>query len=335
MDVFAYGMVLFELLTQRSPFEYIDFQKRSFEVQEGRRPSIYDKDTRTPIFLQELMELCWDKDPQKRPTMTQAVEWIRANEFERLRAELDLEGMISISSSCVCRILPEHEPDMACFDSAQNLPLANIGDLSGVLAEFEKRRPSIHQMIPNIPTNTEYIQSSDGVEISNTEESVYQFILARRQSEEDKKRNALEQSFQRSFRRNFQRSFRYRSQTRVLSEQPRRTVQEKTAGIEQGNVKGGKEVDSQCRDITGKGRTVENDDIWKFLDPYTQIWLCGRGQRKGLLQILTYNDGYPGSYVSVFICLCVYYEQLLPPSSSSLVATVPRTISPVCVQSAT
>ncbi len=33
--------------------------------------------------------------------------------------------------------------------------------------------------------------------------------------------------------------------------------------------------------------------------PYTQIWLCGRGERKGVLQVFTYNDGHVGHFVSL------------------------------------
>ena len=33
--------------------------------------------------------------------------------------------------------------------------------------------------------------------------------------------------------------------------------------------------------------------------PYTQIWLCGRGDRKGVLQVFTYNDGHVGHSVSL------------------------------------
>ena len=34
--------------------------------------------------------------------------------------------------------------------------------------------------------------------------------------------------------------------------------------------------------------------------PYTQIWLGGRGDRKGVLQVFTYNDGHAGHFVSAF-----------------------------------
>jgi len=45
------------------------------------------------------------------------------------------------------------------------------------------------------------------------------------------------------------------------------------------------------------GVTSEPEDIQHF-HPYTQIWLCGRGERKGVLQVFTYNDGVPGHFVS-------------------------------------
>ena len=61
-----------------------------------------------------------------------------------------------------------------------------------------------------------------------------------------------------------------------------------------------------------KGLSPTREDAQnQLLDPYTQIWLCGRDKCKGLVQIFTYHDGRTGSYVSaccvyVCVCMCVY-----------------------------
>ena len=52
--------------------------------------------------------------------------------------------------------------------------------------------------------------------------------------------------------------------------------------------------------VPGKSSVVEDDadgEVQLDPEPYTQIWICGRDQRKGLLQIFTYYDGQAGSYV--------------------------------------
>jgi len=52
--------------------------------------------------------------------------------------------------------------------------------------------------------------------------------------------------------------------------------------------------------VVADGEDEGEGDVQQELEPYTQIWLCGRDQRKGLLQIFTYYDGQAGSYV----CYC-------------------------------
>ncbi len=81
-----------------------------------------------------------------------------------------------------------------------------------------------------------------------------------------------------------------------------------------------------CIETKGKKIKDEDEDIYQFLptretpqdqdeileggvvndvavqcefEPYTQIWLCGRGDRKGVLQVFTYNDGHIGHCVSL------------------------------------
>ncbi len=84
--------------------------------------------------------------------------------------------------------------------------------------------------------------------------------------------------------------------------------------------------DEMCIETEGKIIKDEDEDIYQFLptrqdspqdqeeilegrvandvtarcefEPYTQIWLCGRGDRKGVLQVFTYNDGHIGHCVS-------------------------------------
>lgn len=276
MDVFAYGMVLYELLSQRSPFDNVHPQlKRNHEVRDGQRPTLQAKETRTLIQLQDLMKLCWDQEPEHRPKMSLAVEWIQATEFERLRAEISLSEVKSISCACVCRILPEYEPqvggyipdhstyertvyntDDTDFDTLQKGSLDNIGNLDSLIEEYSSMDASIDLIVPNmlpsISMESVCIENLEGKRITNEGEDIYQFVPSKQRSG----------------------SIRKDRRRRVSSGQDR-------PGVESGDSGGS----------ATKGK--------KF-DPYTQIWMCGRDQRKGLLQIFTYNDGNPGNYVSGF-----------------------------------
>ena len=50
--------------------------------------------------------------------------------------------------------------------------------------------------------------------------------------------------------------------------------------------------------LSAQSPLSESGDSQHTIEPYTQMWLCGRDTRKGLLQIFTYYDGQAGCYVS-------------------------------------
>ena len=99
-------MVLFELMGLRYPYEGYEFPNQA--VIDNKRPHLLNQETQALIRLQDLMKVCWDQEPDNRPRMEQVVEWIKAPEFESLRAEVTFGGLTSTTCSCVCRVLPEH-----------------------------------------------------------------------------------------------------------------------------------------------------------------------------------------------------------------------------------
>eukprot|EP01133_Synstelium_polycarpum_P015058 gene15058-17819_t len=68
IDVFSFGMLLFEMLTRRSAFEDCDPDVACFKVNFGQRPVIPETVNKQ---WSDLIERCWSQSPKTRPSMAE------------------------------------------------------------------------------------------------------------------------------------------------------------------------------------------------------------------------------------------------------------------------
>ena len=71
-DIFAFGIILWELETCQEPYEGLDFERITWLVgHDNYRPEI---PTSCPDVLRNLMQQCWDKEREKRPDVDHIID---------------------------------------------------------------------------------------------------------------------------------------------------------------------------------------------------------------------------------------------------------------------
>lgn len=77
-DVFAYSGVVFAVLTDKMPFEKMNFYIKSRAIKSGDRPYIPEF---VPEHWRNLLNQCWAQDPNKRLTFTEICDMLETDDF--------------------------------------------------------------------------------------------------------------------------------------------------------------------------------------------------------------------------------------------------------------
>lgn len=122
-DIYSYGIILWEIVTQEYPYSSWKDMKQLFRsVQRGLRPKI--PESCSPIF-KELMEQCWDANPKKRPTFHQIIEKLKP--YETISATSMSKQLLQTSwpvKDFIATIKNTHKcTELLSFRENQNLSL--------------------------------------------------------------------------------------------------------------------------------------------------------------------------------------------------------------------
>ena len=84
VDIFSFGMLLYQVISRRHPFHNIPPVKIDSAVECGERPTLHDvpQAENAYFYLTRLMEQCWQGDPRKRPTADEIIEKLSLSSFQ-------------------------------------------------------------------------------------------------------------------------------------------------------------------------------------------------------------------------------------------------------------
>jgi serine/threonine protein kinase len=183
-DVYSYGIVLFELVTCRAPWEEFGPFRSKIEiaVQAGKRPKVTDREKQDAgandaNILLDWMVLCWAQDPKDRPSFKQALRACRQIESVSIQYKKDLGGeeikrSRSTRNTRLSSLLPLNDVEMSINGGSRYKPpiFNDDGDGSSERKELIIRRETeISQLSPSGVGGTDRERSSFDVNMISGE----------------------------------------------------------------------------------------------------------------------------------------------------------------------
>jgi len=78
-DIFQFGVVVYEIVSRKHPWEEMTSSEAILAVVSGKRMEIPSD---SPPILSRLMEMCWEHDPNDRPTFVTIISMLKNREKE-------------------------------------------------------------------------------------------------------------------------------------------------------------------------------------------------------------------------------------------------------------
>lgn len=103
-DVWAYGVTLWEILSRRAPFEFVDIEFVKHHVINSRLRLPLPR--KWPQVFNNIMAACWRSKPQDRPSMRRVLSWLGALQL----AVLSKSGSPAISDAEVRQLYQPTSP---------------------------------------------------------------------------------------------------------------------------------------------------------------------------------------------------------------------------------
>lgn len=77
-DIYSFGIVMWEILAREVPYNNINPMTIPIRVVKGERPNISQIPSTCPSSLKDLIRLCWDQNPSKRPNFHKILDIVES-----------------------------------------------------------------------------------------------------------------------------------------------------------------------------------------------------------------------------------------------------------------
>ncbi|XP_061197490.1 leucine-rich repeat serine/threonine-protein kinase 1-like [Saccostrea echinata] len=121
VDIFSFGMFMYELLTCKKPLE--DMTNPTLFVCQNGRPSITRRELNYPSHFLDLMSVSWSHDPTERPSAEQIKQIVQCPQFCHLADAISMDTSVNILSGCCVTVEREAQNDEdEAYDDDDILP---------------------------------------------------------------------------------------------------------------------------------------------------------------------------------------------------------------------
>ena len=151
-DVFSYAMLLYQMIARREPYHDIkDLAKNNAAIR-GERPKLQDvaQAENVYFYLTRLMKLCWQEEPDHRPTTTEIVIKASLSSMQSIMCVLPVQNGLGLRPSCIVSLAELVKAGVTCESSEMWICSTNKNEDTEIdiylIATMKSR---MHFTIPN------------------------------------------------------------------------------------------------------------------------------------------------------------------------------------------
>ena len=107
-DIFSFAMFIYQIIARKNPYYHIKPEGVDKAIQKGERPKLADKCSATLAYyyLIQLMHLCWEGNPDKRPSIDKIIQYLCQTSVQSVMSIHPIKGDATMKQAC---FVPSHQ----------------------------------------------------------------------------------------------------------------------------------------------------------------------------------------------------------------------------------